>query len=118
MVINQGDVFWGDPGAVRGSAPAGRHPFVVIQNNLFNHSRINTVILCLVTSNLSRGASPGNVRLNAGEADLDRPSVVNITQLYTEDKSYLGQKIGTLSASRVRQILDGLRLITEPRDPA
>ena len=118
MVINQGDVFWGDPGTVRGSAPAGRHPFVVVQNNLFNHSRINTVILCLITSNLSRSASPGNVRLNVGEANLDRPSVVNVSQLYTEDKSYLGAWIGTLSPSRVRQVLDGLRLITEPRDPA
>ncbi len=43
MVINQGDVFWIGLGVPSGSAPGYRHPHVVVQNNLFNRSRINTV---------------------------------------------------------------------------
>ena len=61
MVINQGDIFWVDFKAPDGSEPGYRHPHVVIQNNLFNRSRINTVVVCTLTSNLKRANSPGNV---------------------------------------------------------
>jgi mRNA interferase MazF len=116
MVIEQGDVFWVDLGDPSGSGPGYRHPHVVIQNNLFNRSRINTVVVCVITSNLKRAQAPGNVLLKKGEADLPKPSVVNVSQIFTVDKSELIEKIGTLSPQRVRQILDGIRLITEPRD--
>jgi mRNA interferase MazF len=116
MVIEQGDVFWVDLGDPSGSGPGYRHPHVVIQNNLFNRSRINTVVVCVITSNLKRAQAPGNVLLKKGEANLPKPSVVNVSQIFTVDKSELVEKIGTLSPQRVRQILDGIRLITEPRD--
>ncbi len=99
-----------------GSAPGYLHPYVVIQNNVFNHSRINTVIVCALTSNLRRADAPGNVLLNDGEANLAKRSVVNVSQLLTVDKSQLDDHIGTLSARRVRQILDGINSLTEPRE--
>jgi mRNA interferase MazF len=116
MVIEQGDVFWVDLGDPSGSGPGYRHPHVVIQNNLFNRSRINTVVVCVITSNLKRAQAPGNVLLKKGEANLPKPSVVNVSQIFTVDKSELVEKIGTLSPQSVRQILDGIRLLTEPRD--
>jgi len=97
MVINQGDVFWIDFGEPTGSEPGYRHPHVVIQNNLFNRSRINTVVVCALTSNLKRAAAPGNVLLNKGEANLPKGSVVNISQLFTVNKSDLSEKSETLS---------------------
>jgi mRNA interferase MazF len=116
MVIQQGDVFWVDLGDPFGSAPGYRHPHVVIQNNLFNRSRIGTVVVCVITSNLRRAQAPGNVLLDMGEANLPKPSVVNVSQIFTVDKTALVEKIGTLSSQRVREILDGMRLLTEPRD--
>src|SRR5215472_12234000 len=116
MVISQGDVFWVRLGEPSGSAPGYRHPHVVVQNNLFNRSRISTVIVCVITSNLKRAAAPGNVLLARGEANLPRRSVVNVSQVFTVDKSDLIKKIGTLPHKRLREILDGLRLILEPRD--
>ncbi|MBI3302947.1 MAG: type II toxin-antitoxin system PemK/MazF family toxin [Deltaproteobacteria bacterium] len=116
MVINQGDVFWIDLGAPSGSGPGYRHPHVVIQNNLFNHSRINTAIVCTLTSNLKRASVPGNVLLAKGEANLSKRSVVNVSQVFTVDKADLTDKIGTLSPRRVREILDGMRLVLEPRE--
>lgn len=116
MVINQGDVFWVDLGEPLGSMPGYKHPYVVIQNNLFNYGRINTVIICALTSNLKRAESPGNVLLQPGEANLPKQSVVNVSQLFTVDKMDLVEKIGTLSPRRIQQILDGLRLLTEPRE--
>lgn len=116
MVINQGDVFWVDLGDPAGSEPGYRHPHVVIQNNVFNRSRINTVVVCALTSNLRRAKAPGNVLLDKGEASLPKQSVVNVSQTFTVDKRDLGEKIGTLSHGHVRQILDGVHLVIEPRD--
>lgn len=116
MVIHQGDVFWLNLGDPFGSAPGFRRPHVVIQNDIFNASQLNTTVVCAITSNLQRAQSPGNVRLYKGEANLLQPSVINITQIVTVDKRLLVEKIGTLPKERVWQILDGLRLLTEPRE--
>jgi mRNA interferase MazF len=115
-VIHQGDVFWVDLGDPVGSGLGYRHPHVVVQNNVFNISRLNTVVVCALTSNLSRAGAPGNVRLTEGEANLSKPSVAVISQLFTVDKGQLDEYIGTLSRKRMRQILDGISLLLEPRD--
>lgn len=116
MVINQGDVFWIDLEEPVGSSPGYSHPHVVIQNNVFNRSRINTIIVCALTSNLQRASAPGNVSLDTGEAGLSKPSVIVVSQIFTVDKSQLGEYIGALSKKRIRQILEGIRLLTEPRE--
>jgi mRNA interferase MazF len=116
VVIRQGDVFWVELPASPGSGPAFRHPHVVIQNDLFNQSRIATVIVCALTSNLERAKAPGNVRLRLREAGLPKQSVVNVSQVFTVDKAALGARIGRLAPLRVRQVLDGVRLLTEPRE--
>lgn len=116
MVINQGDIFWIDLDEPIGSGPGYRHPHVVIQNNLFNQSRINTVIVCALTSNLGRAEAPGNVLLESDEAGLPKQSVVVVSQIFTVDKSELSEHIGTLSKKRMRQILEGVKLLTEPRE--
>lgn len=115
MVINQGDIFWYNAGVPTDSGPGFRRPHVVIQNDIFNVGRIKTTIVCAITSNLARIQSPGNVRLYKGEANLPKSSVVNVSQLITVDKRRLVEKIGTLSPKRIREILDGLHLLTEPR---
>ena len=114
MVIRQGDVFWVELEEPRGSGPGYRHPYVIVQNDTFNASRINTTIGIALTSNLSRADIPGNVRLQKGEANLPRPSVANVTQILTIDKSDLGEKTGQLSHERIHEILDGLHLVTDP----
>jgi len=116
MVINQGDVFWIILKEPSGSEPGYRHPHVVIQSNLFNRSRINTVVVCALTSNLKRAQAPGNVLLNKGEAGLPKKSVVNISQIFTVCKSDLSEKIGSLTSNRFNQVLEGLKLLTQPRE--
>lgn len=116
MVINQGDIYWIDLEEPRGSEPGYRHPHVVVQNNLFNRSQIQTVLVCPLTSNLKRANAPGNVLLDKKEANLLKRSVVNVSQVFTVDKSQLGDHIGTLSSKRIRQILEGIKLVMEPRE--
>ena len=115
MVIQQGDIYWVDLGEPIGSEPGFRHPHVVVQNDVFNGSRIHTVVVCALTSNLQRAEAPGNVLLTPGEANLSKQSVVNVSQIFTVDKRQLEEKIGSLSTLRVREILDGIRLVLEPR---
>ncbi|MFB3884455.1 MAG: type II toxin-antitoxin system PemK/MazF family toxin [Thermodesulfobacteriota bacterium] len=116
MNIKQGDIFWVNLGSPRGSEPGYRHPHVVIQNNLFNQSKISTVVVCALTSNLTRAKSPGNVLLRKGEGNLKKESVVNITQMITVNKSDLIEKIGSLSPARIREIIEGITLLIEPRE--
>lgn len=115
MVIKQGEIYWVDLGEPSDSEPGYRHPHIVIQNNLFNFSKINTVVMCSLTSNLKRGLSPGNVVLKKGEADLPQKSVVNITQLYTVNKNDLCEKIGRVNSERIKEIILGIQLLIEPR---
>jgi mRNA interferase MazF len=60
VVIRQGDIFWIELEDPEGSEPGYRHPHLVLQNNLFNRSRINTVVVCALTTNLRRAEAPGN----------------------------------------------------------
>lgn len=118
MVIRQGDIYWIELGYAEGSEPAFRHPYVVVQNDVFNASRLRTLVVCALTSNLRLAAMPGNVLLGEGEAGLPKRSVVNVTQLFTVDRSHLDEKIGSLPTPRVRQIVDGICQLLEPAELA
>ncbi len=117
MVVRQGDVCWLDLGEPSSSAPAYCHPHLVVQNDVFNARRIATTVVCALTSNLQRAQDPGNVLLEAGEANLASPSVVNISQVVTVDKEDLTERIGSLSPVRMNDVLHGLYLLLEPREP-
>jgi mRNA interferase MazF len=116
MVIKQGEIYWVNLGKPSGSEPGYRHPHIVIQNNIFNSSNISTVVVCSLTTNLNRAKAPGNIALIKGEANLPKKSVVNISQIYTVNKSDLIEKIGQVSEKRVSEILEGLNLLIEPRE--
>ena len=109
--IRQGQVYWLDFGLANGSEPAGRHPCVVVQNDIFNRSAIATSVVCLITSNLSRAKAPGNVLLRKGEAHLPKASVVNVSQILTVDKAELGECSGMLSAASVTAVRNGLQML-------
>jgi mRNA interferase MazF len=111
MVINQGDIYWVQAVIDSKSEPAIPHPYVVIQDNILNHSRLTTVVACPLTSNIQRVSIPGNVLLEAGEANLPRPSVVEVSKVSTLEKSQLGDYIGTLDERRISQILAGMRFV-------
>jgi mRNA interferase MazF len=110
-VIRQGEIYWLNFGSPEGSAQAGHRPALVVQHDRFNRSAIATTVVAAVTSNLRLAAMPGNVRLRRGEAGLMRPSVVNISQLRTVDRSRLGERVGILSAVTMREVLRGLALL-------
>ena len=109
LTVNRGGLFWVEPDEERGSVPGFPHPHVVVQDDVFNHSRLDTVIVCALTSHLGRANEPGNVLLDVGEGNLLKHSVVVVSQVSSISKTRLGDFIGTLSTERVEQILAGLR---------
>jgi len=108
-LINQGDIYWAQLKDPSGLQPDYAHPHVVIQDNIFNRSRINTVVVCALTSNMKRANEPGNVLLEVGEANLSKQSVVVVSQVSTVEETQLGEYIGTLTKQRANQILAGMR---------
>lgn len=111
--VRRGTLWWIDLPEDGGSAPAFRRPGVVVQTDAFNRSRIATVVIALLTSNLKLADAPGNVIVRARESGLSRDSVVNVSQLYTVDKSMLAERCGHLSGRTMRTVDAGLRLVLE-----
>jgi mRNA interferase MazF len=84
---------------------------LIVQSDAFNKSRIRTVLAVVITSNTRLGDAPGNVLLERRQTGLPRPSVVNVSQVVTLDRSYLKQRVGRLAAGPMKAVDSGLRLV-------
>lgn len=109
--MERGEVWWADLGSPRGSAPALRRPVVIVQADRFTKSRLRTVIVVAVTSNLRLAAMPGNVVIRREQSGLPEDSVANVTQVATLDKGDLIERTGQLPLSICREIDSGLGLV-------
>lgn len=109
MDIKQGDIYWLLSASQEDATVDYSHPYVIIQDDIINRSRIKTVVACALTSNLKRVTEPGNLMLDDGEANLPKQSVVVVSQIETVDKEELGEYIGSLSLDRVKQIFSGMK---------
>lgn len=103
--VRQGEIYWLVLESAGSTIP---HPYVVIQDDVLNQSRLETVIVCALTSNLKRANLPGHVLLEPGEGNLPRQSVVEISKVSSVPKSQFGECIGTLSVERIDQIFAGM----------
>ena len=112
-LIRRGTVWWTALPEPVGSEPGYRRPMVIVQTDSFNVSQIRTVIAVALTSNPTRAAAPGNVRVSAREAGLPTDSVANISQIVTLDKSFLEEYSGRLRPRTMAAIADGIRLVLD-----
>lgn len=111
MIVSQGDIYWVLLEEPNGLELGCIHPHVVIQDDVINRSRIHTVGVCALTTNKKQANMPGNVLLEAGEANLPRQSIVMVSQVSTVDKAQLDEYIGSLTKERMDQILAGMRFL-------
>jgi mRNA interferase MazF len=109
--MKRGEVWWASLPPASGSGPGYRRPVLVIQANAFNQSRISTVLVAVITSNLSLANAPGNVRVSKTDSGLSKPSVVNVSQVLTVDKSVLTKKAKALPGKILARIDEGLQLV-------
>ncbi|RDZ28954.1 type II toxin-antitoxin system PemK/MazF family toxin [Lysobacter silvisoli] len=110
-LIHRGDLYWIAADESKGGVPGAPHPHLIVQDDVFNHSRIGTVVVCALSTNLRKATEPGNVLLEPGEGGLERQSVVVATQVSCVYKARLGECIGALSQARVDQVIAGLRFV-------
>ncbi len=112
MNYKRGDIWWADLDEPRGSEPGYRRPIVIVQSDDFNKSKISTIIVAVITSNLALVRAPGNIALGANKRiGLKKKSVINISQIITLDKSYLTEKAGSLSTIQKQELIEGLKLV-------
>ena len=109
--MKRGELWWADLPNPVGSGPGYKRPVLVVQANPFNASRISTVIVATVTSNLALAEAPGNVRIGKSDSGLPQPSVVNISQLITLDRSILTKKVKALPGAVMDKVDAGLKLV-------
>jgi mRNA interferase MazF len=111
VVIGQGDVFWADLPDPVGSGPGWRRPVLIVQGNAFNRSRISTVVVVPLTSNLHLAEAPGNVLLSQRVTRLPKDSVANVSQVITIDRGLLTKRVGQVTAGALRLVLKGIDLV-------
>lgn len=109
--MRRGEVWWAALPAPRGSGPGFRRPVLIVQSNPFNDSRIATVIVAIVTSNLALAEAPGNVHISKSDSGLSKVSVVNVSQVLTLDRKLLTKRVRPLSGDALRRVDEGLRLV-------
>ena len=113
--MERGEIWWATLSSPNGSEPGFRRPVLIVQSDAFNRSRIRTVIAVVVTSNLHLANAPGNVRLSTKQSQLPKPSVVNVSQVVTLDKSFFGGRVGRIDEKTMRSVEAGLRLVLSLR---
>jgi len=109
--LAQGQVWWAELPASAGSAPGFRRPVLVVQGNAFNRSRIATVIIVSLTSNLRLADAPGNVLLSTRDSGLPKDSVANVSQLVTIDRVLLKDLVSQLTNRHLAQVLAGIDVV-------
>ena len=108
--MNRAEIWWADLPEAVAAEPGGRRPVLIVSDDDFNKSRIQTVVVIIFTTNLSRANAPGNLFLTREETRLTRDGVVNVSQLLTVDKKFLAEYVSTLPDQLMDLVDDGLRL--------
>ncbi len=110
-MIRRGEICWASLADPVGSEPGYRRPVLVVQSDEFNESRIRTVVVLTLTSNLRLASAPGNVLCRKTETGLPKESVVNVSQTATINKARLAQRVGRLPVRLMQQVEAGLRSV-------
>ncbi|MCT8335918.1 type II toxin-antitoxin system PemK/MazF family toxin [Leptospira sp. 85282-16] len=109
--MTRGEIWWVDLGIPFGSEPGYKRPVLIIQDNAFNESNINTIIVVPLTTNLNLATAPGNVLLSKKDTNLSKDSVVNVSQIVTLDRERFINKASELKTKKIEKIEEGIKLV-------
>jgi len=107
----RGEIWWAEFGIPCGSEIGYTRPVLIVQDDSFNESRIRTIIVLPLTTNLRLLDAPGNVFLRKKESKLPDDSIIIIAQLYAIDRSRLKEKISKVSKETMEQVEVGMKLV-------
>jgi mRNA interferase MazF len=83
----------------------------VLQADAFNRSRLATVVVASLTTQLKYATAPGNVTCRPRGTGLPAVSVINVSQISAVDKGFLGERIGQLPSHLTRDVEEGVKLV-------
>jgi mRNA interferase MazF len=109
--MTRGELWWADFGIPFGSEPGYKRPVLIIQNDFFNNSKINTTIVIPLTTNLILAEAPGNVLINKRDSKLKMDSVIAISQIEVIDRQRLIEKIAKIDESIIEKIENNILFI-------
>jgi mRNA interferase MazF len=109
--MTRGELWWADFGIPFGSEPGYKRPVLIIQNDFFNNSKINTTIVIPLTTNMILADAPGNILITKRESRLKKDSVITISQIEVIDRQRLIEKITKLEAAIIEKIEDNILFI-------
>jgi len=108
----KGEIWWANlPDDPYGSEPGKNRPVLIVQNDVFNRSEIRTTICAVITSNMKLAQIPGNIILEKGVSGLEKPSVINFSQIATIDKTRLLKHISMLPKNYIERINESIKYI-------
>ncbi len=84
---------------------------MVIQSDSFNRSKINTVVVVVITGNLRLAEAPGNVFLKKEDSGLEKDSVINVSQIITIDKEILTELVGIIGTKYIKRVEQGIKTV-------
>jgi mRNA interferase MazF len=109
--MTRGELWWADFGIPFGSEPGYKRPVLIIQNDFFNNSKINTTIVIPLTTNMILADAPGNILITKRESKLKKDSVITISQIEVIDRQRLLEKITKLDKAILRKIENNILFV-------
>ena len=113
VAVARGEIWWADLSEPTGSAPGFRRPVIVVQGDPLNRSRIGTVVVVPLTSNLHWADAPGNVLLSAEVTNLSKESVANVSQIITIDRQTLTERVSKLPQNKLDLVYAGIDIVLD-----
>jgi mRNA interferase MazF len=107
----RGEIWWVDLGIPFGSEPGFRRPVLIIQDDSFNNSNIDTIVVVPLTTNIKLVDAPGNYLLNKKDTHLSQDSVVNVSQIVTLDRKRFIERVSKIKINQMKKIEDGIKLV-------
>jgi len=113
--MTRGEIWWADYGIPFGSEPGFNRPVLIIQSDALNKSKIHTIIVVPLTTNLLLKDAPGNVFLDKTDSKLSKDSIVVVSQISVIDKKRLVKKESKIASKLLEEVEEGIKLVLEMR---
>jgi len=113
--MTRGEIWWADYGIPFGSEPGFNRPVLIIQSDALNKSKIHTIIVVPLTTNMLLKDAPGNVFLDKRDSKLSKDSIVVVSQISVIDKQRLIKKESRTSSKLLEEVEEGVKLVLEMR---
>lgn len=107
----RGEIWWADFGLPFGSEPGFKRPVLIVQDNSFNNSKINTIVVIPMTTNLLLEKAPGNIFLGKEDSKLAKDSVIVVSQIYAIDRQRMIEAVCKLDKSIIHEVEYGLKMV-------